>query len=166
MASHRTQLPWMLGTFVAMLLPISANAYMSGSLSALLPLLLPGMMAIPRAYFCIGSLAGTAMLVGVGVLTYFTLAVLVQGSAATGADTFSQLTKMLCGTVVMKVLQVAVLAFCFGFGVVYLVSVKPCVNPAGGPLPCYGREQQQQLQQQQQQLSLYFNMSTHCWASL
>jgi amino acid permease len=65
------------------------------------------------------------MLVGVGVLTYFTLAVLVQGSAATGADTFSQLTKMLCGTVVMKVLQVAVLAFCFGFGVVYLVSVQP-----------------------------------------
>eukprot|EP00775_Hariotina_reticulata_P005172 gene5172-5410_t len=93
-------------------------------------------MAIPRAYFAIGSLAGTGMLVGVGVLTYFTLAVLVQGSAATGASTYSQLTRTLCGGVIMKVLQVAVLAFCFGFGVVYLVIIRDILR--GAPPACNG----------------------------
>lgn len=64
---------------------------------------------------------GTAMLVGVCGLTYYTLAALVRGSAATGAATYSQLAGVTCGRPVMKLLQLAVLAFCFGFGVVYLV---------------------------------------------
>eukprot|EP00879_Flechtneria_rotunda_P030944 GHRR01033702.1.p1 GENE.GHRR01033702.1~~GHRR01033702.1.p1 ORF type:complete len:213 (+),score=61.50 GHRR01033702.1:371-1009(+) len=81
-----------------------------------------GMMAIPRAYAHIGSLTGTIMLVGVGFLTYFTLAVLVRGSAVTGAPTYTQLAHVTCGKFSAKVLQLAILAFCFGFGVVYLVS--------------------------------------------
>jgi amino acid permease len=62
------------------------------------------------------------MLIGVALLIYFTLVVLVRGSAVTGATTYSQLVSMTCGRTVMKLLQVAVLAFCFGFGVIYLVS--------------------------------------------
>jgi hypothetical protein len=81
-----------------------------------------GMMAIPRAFLQIGSVLGTAMLIGVALLIYFTLVVLVHGSAVTGAGTYSQLTFVTCGKPVMKLLQVAVLAFCFGFGVIYLVS--------------------------------------------
>lgn len=38
-----------------------------------------GMMAIPRAYTQIGSLLGTGMLLGVAVLTYWTMAILVKG---------------------------------------------------------------------------------------
>jgi amino acid permease len=55
-------------------------------------------------------------------LTYFTLAVLVHASAQTGAATYSQLVRVTCGPVPMKVLQLSVLSFCFGFSVVYLVS--------------------------------------------
>jgi hypothetical protein len=55
------------------------------------------------AYCRIGSLAGTSMLVLVGVMTYTTLVFLLRGSAATGATTYSQLTQQLCGTAVMKV---------------------------------------------------------------
>jgi amino acid permease len=80
------------------------------------------MMAIPRAYLQIGSLLGTAMLIGVALLIYFTLVVLVHGSAVTGAGTYSQLVLVTCGRPAMKLLQVAVLAFCFGFGVIYLVG--------------------------------------------
>lgn len=43
------------------------------------------------------------MLVLVGLMTYTTLVFLLQGSAATGAATYSQLTRVMCGPVVMKV---------------------------------------------------------------
>jgi amino acid permease len=89
---------------------------------------LAGMMAIPRAYLQIGSILGTAMLIGVALLIYFTLVVLVHGSAVTGAATYSQLALVTCGRPVMKLLQVAVLAFCFGFGVIYLVGAVWCCS--------------------------------------
>eukprot|EP00879_Flechtneria_rotunda_P026543 GHRR01028310.1.p1 GENE.GHRR01028310.1~~GHRR01028310.1.p1 ORF type:complete len:468 (+),score=135.13 GHRR01028310.1:72-1475(+) len=94
------------------------------------------MMAIPRAYAHIGSLTGTIMLVGVGFLTYFTLAVLVRGSAVTGAPTYTQLAHVTCGKFSAKVLQLAILAFCFGFGVVYLVIIRDIL--AGTPPACSG----------------------------
>jgi amino acid permease len=81
-----------------------------------------GMMAIPRAFLQIGWLPGTIMLVGVALLTFFTLAVLVQGSAATQASTYGELVCRTCGVGMMRLLQLAVLLFCFGFSVVYLVS--------------------------------------------
>jgi hypothetical protein len=62
------------------------------------------------------------MLIGVALLIYFTLVVLVHGSAVTGAATYSQLVLVTCGRHVMQLLQLAVLAFCFGFGVIYLVG--------------------------------------------
>lgn len=80
-----------------------------------------GMMAIPRAFLQIGWLPGSLMLIGVALLTFFTLAVLVQGSAATHASTYGELVCRTCGRGLMKVLQLAVLLFCFGFSVVYLV---------------------------------------------
>ena len=55
------------------------------------------------AYCKIGSLAGTSMLVLVGLMTYSTLVFLLKGSAATGAATYSQLTRVMCGTAIMKV---------------------------------------------------------------
>jgi hypothetical protein len=36
------------------------------------------MMAIPRAYYMMGSLLGTASLVAVGMLTYWTLVVMIK----------------------------------------------------------------------------------------
>jgi hypothetical protein len=54
-------------------------------------------------------------------LTYFTLVVLVRGSAQTGVATYSQLVGVTCGRAATKVLQLSVLSFCFGFSVVYLV---------------------------------------------
>lgn len=144
------------------------------------------------------------MLVLVGVMTYTTLVFLLRGSAATGATTYSQLTRQLCGPAVMKVgtgcgqhssrpgngqqpargqsipetkqlqtsggslrhtscppphqaaiaaaaaachllfpsspgvqvLQLAVLSFCFGFGVVYLVIIRDIL--LGTPPACNG----------------------------
>lgn len=78
-------------------------------------------MAIPRAFLLIGWLPGSLMLVGVALLTFFTLAVLVQGSAATHASTYGELVWRSCGRGWMRLLQLAVLLFCFGFSVVYLV---------------------------------------------
>ncbi|WIA19762.1 hypothetical protein OEZ85_005676 [Tetradesmus obliquus] len=95
-----------------------------------------GMMAIPRAYLQIGSVLGTAMLIGVALLIYFTLVVLVRGSAVTGAATYSQLALVTCGGPVMKLLQLAVLAFCFGFGVIYLVIIRDLL--LGTPPACNG----------------------------
>lgn len=45
------------------------------------------------------------MLVLVGLMTYTTLVFLLRGSQATGATTYSQLTRVMCGTPVMKVGQ-------------------------------------------------------------
>lgn len=88
-----------------------------------------GMMAIPRAFLQIGWLPGTIMLLGVALLTFFTLVVLVQASAATQASTYGELVCRTCGVGMMRLLQLAVLLFCFGFSVVYLVSVPhPSVN--------------------------------------
>jgi amino acid permease len=84
------------------------------------------MMAIPRAFLLIGWLPGSLMLVGVALLTFFTLAVLVQGSAATHASTYGELVWRICGRGWMRLLQLAVLLFCFGFSVVYLVSSRSC----------------------------------------
>lgn len=84
-----------------------------------------GMMAIPRAFFLVGWLPGTLMMAGVAALTTFTMAVLVQGSAAAGpghASTYAELVQHTLGTTMMRLLQLAVLMFCFGFSVVYLVS--------------------------------------------
>mgnify|MGYP001810762282 CR=1 FL=1 len=64
-------------------------------------------------------------------LTYFTLAVLVHGSAQTGAATYSQLVQVTCGPVATKVLQLSVLSFCFGFSVVYLVSISDVIGGRG-----------------------------------
>lgn len=83
-----------------------------------------GMMAIPRAFLQIGWMPGTLMLVGVAVLTFFTLGVLVQGSEVTHATTYGELALRTCGKGVMRLLQLAVLLFCFGFSVVYLVRVR------------------------------------------
>lgn len=80
------------------------------------------MMAIPRAFLLIGWLPGSIMLVGVALLTFFTLTVLVQGSAATHSSTYGELALRTCGRGVMRILQLAVLLFCFGFSVVYLVG--------------------------------------------
>lgn len=82
-----------------------------------------GMMAIPRALWLIGWLPGTLMLVGVAALTCFTLAVLVEGSVSTQAATYAELVSRTCGRGLARLLQLAVLLFCFGFSVVYLVSV-------------------------------------------
>jgi amino acid permease len=81
-----------------------------------------GMMAIPRAFMQVGWLPGSTMLIGVAVLTFFSLAVLVQGSAAAQASTYGELVCRTCGRGLMRLLQLAVLLFCFGFSVVYLVS--------------------------------------------
>jgi amino acid permease len=81
-----------------------------------------GMMSIPRAFAFIGWLPGTLMLLGVAGLTYFTLAVLVQGTQSFNAPTYPRLVLVTCGRSTAKLLQVAVLAFLFGFNVVYLVS--------------------------------------------
>lgn len=81
-----------------------------------------GMMAIPRAMWLIGWLPGTLMLVGVAALTCFTLAVLVEGSVSTQAATYAELVSKTCGRGLARLLQLAVLLFCFGFSVVYLVS--------------------------------------------
>jgi amino acid permease len=69
------------------------------------------------------ELCATTYLLLQAALTYFTLAVLVRGSAQTGATTYSQLVRVTCGRLPMKVLQLSVLSFCFGFSVVYLVSI-------------------------------------------
>ncbi|WIA17082.1 hypothetical protein OEZ85_013981 [Tetradesmus obliquus] len=95
-----------------------------------------GMMAVPRAYLQVGWLLGTVMLLGVAALTYFTLAVLVHGSAQTGAATYSQLVQVTCGHVATKVLQLSVLSFCFGFSVVYLVVIRDLL--LGSPPHCNG----------------------------
>lgn len=82
------------------------------------------MMAIPRAFLQIGWLPGSCMLVGVAALTFFTLSVLVQGSAATQASTYGELVTQTCGAGLMRLLQLAVVLFCFGFSVVYLVRAE------------------------------------------
>jgi hypothetical protein len=43
-----------------------------------------GMMAIPRAYYLMGWVLGTAMLLVVAYLTYWTLSVLVDATDKTG----------------------------------------------------------------------------------
>lgn len=80
------------------------------------------MMAIPRAFLQIGWLPGTAMLVGVALLTFYTLAVLIRASAATHSSTYPDLVCRTCGVWMMRLLQLAMLLFCFGFSVVYLVG--------------------------------------------
>jgi amino acid permease len=82
-----------------------------------------GMMAIPRALWLIGWAPATLIMVGVAALTCFTLAVLVQGSASTQAGTYAELVYRTCGRSLARLLQLAVLLFCFGFSVVYLVSL-------------------------------------------
>eukprot|EP00775_Hariotina_reticulata_P002242 gene2242-2554_t len=90
-----------------------------------------GMMSIPRAFAFIGWLPGTLMLMGVAGLTYFTLAVLVQGTQSFNAPTYPRLVLVTCGRSTAKLLQVAVLAFLFGFNVVYLVVIKDILVGAG-----------------------------------
>lgn len=63
-----------------------------------------GMMAIPQAFHRVGWVAGTSMLIGVALLTYATLALMLQGSDATGARaSYAQLARVLCGRTVMQV---------------------------------------------------------------
>ena len=45
-----------------------------------------GMMAIPRAYYMMGSLLGTASLVVVGLLTYWTLVVMIKVKGGGGKE--------------------------------------------------------------------------------
>ena len=85
-------------------------------------------MSIPSALERIGALAAVAMLIGVGLLTYYTLAVLVHASATTGAATYAQLTRSLCGRRVAQLLQASILAFCAGFCVVYLVRLRHALD--------------------------------------
>ncbi len=81
------------------------------------------MMAIPRAYYLLGALLGTAMLVAVACLTYWTKAVLVDGSAATGRSSYASLAWVTCGRGAALAVQLAVWAFCFGFMIIYLVVI-------------------------------------------
>lgn len=81
----------------------------------------PGMMAIPHAFYACGTLVGVAMLAGVAWLTHITLCALITASAVTGVRTYAGLTTRLLGPCAALALQLSVLGFCFGFGVVYLV---------------------------------------------
>lgn len=54
-------------------------------------------MAIPSAYYRLGAIAGTALLAGVALLTYWTKAVLVEASETTGGTSFAAVTEASVG---------------------------------------------------------------------
>lgn len=88
-----------------------------------------GMMGLPRAYRSLGSVLGTSLIIIVGGLTYWSMAVLVEGNERHArAQTYPSLARAACGPRVALAVRAAVLLFCFGFAVVYLVRGR------GGPL--------------------------------
>ncbi len=94
-----------------------------------------GMMGLPRAYRMLGSVFGTSLILVVGVLTYWSMAVIVAGNERhRGATTYRALAQQACGRRVAALVQGAVFLFCFGFVVVYLVSAgrlqNDCANAA------------------------------------
>ena len=95
------------------------------------------MMALPRAYLLMGWVLGTIMLVGTAGLVYWTLAVLIDGSARTGAVTYVGLTQRLCSKATVVALQAALFLFCFGFMVVHLVVIADLLG-GSGPSVCNG----------------------------
>lgn len=82
-----------------------------------------GMLAIPRAFYLFGTIMGTATLLVVGALTYFTLAGLVSATKVTRARNYGSLVEIVCGRTARVVLQGAVFFNCFGIMVVFLVVV-------------------------------------------
>ncbi|GBF90578.1 amino acid transporter [Raphidocelis subcapitata] len=97
-----------------------------------------GMMGLPRAYRLLGSVLGTGLIALVGVLTYWSMAVMVAGTEAHRgtATTYRGLARAACGRRVAALVQVAVLLFCFGFCVVYLVVITDVLT--GSPPLCNG----------------------------
>jgi amino acid permease len=96
-----------------------------------------GMMALPRAYFLMGSILGTLMLFGMACLVYWTLAVLIDGSTRTGAVTYVGLAQRLCSKSTVVALQAALFLFCFGFMVVHLVVMADLLA-GSNPSLCNG----------------------------
>lgn len=83
------------------------------------------MMGLPRAYRILGSALGSGLIVLVGILTYWSMAVMVAGNERhKGTTTYRALARAACGRGVALLVQLAVLLFCFGFCVVYLVRCR------------------------------------------
>lgn len=91
-----------------------------------------GMMPIPYAFNLLGWSLGSAMLVGVALVSYWTMAVMVQGSAETGESSYSSLVGRVLGPGGEALLQAALFGFCFGVMAVYLVVCGDVLAGAPG----------------------------------
>lgn len=89
-----------------------------------------GMLAIPRAFVQVGWLAGTAMLLLVGLLSWLTMVVLVRGASQHGCSTYAGLVATVFQhrsrrtKLMFLPLQLSIVGFCLGFSVVHLVTVR------------------------------------------
>ncbi|KAI8469238.1 MAG: transmembrane amino acid transporter protein-domain-containing protein [Monoraphidium minutum] len=96
-----------------------------------------GMMGLPRAFRLLGWVTGTTLIAAVGGITYWSMAVIVEGDArAGGCASYAALARAACGRRVADAAQVSVLLFCFGFAVVYLVVITDVL--VGTPPACNG----------------------------
>jgi amino acid permease len=91
-----------------------------------------GMMPIPHAFNLLGWVAACGMLIGVAAVTYWTNAVMVQGSADTGEGSYASLVGRLVGPAGAGLLQAALFGFCFGVMAVYLVVIGDIMAGAPG----------------------------------
>jgi amino acid permease len=80
-----------------------------------------GMMAVPKAFSLLGWVTGSGLLVCIHILTFMTLAGLVDGTRITGVRSYGGLVHRVLGRPAGIILQVSVFLNCYLMNVVFVV---------------------------------------------
>lgn len=92
-------------------------------------------ISLPKAFYMLGVLLGSAILLVVGATTAFTLSALARASERTGLKTYPSIVGATCGKPAKVVLILCLMVGCFGFMVVFLVVIGDVLV---GRAPDYG----------------------------
>eukprot|EP00884_Botryococcus_braunii_P001815 jgi/Botrbrau1/11634/Bobra.0209s0024.1 len=94
-----------------------------------------GMTAIPRTYHLLGILLATAMLMLVGFLTHISVMYIIRASVRTGHMSYPDVTGHLFGRVGATILQISLVARCFGLMLVYMIVAGDILAGGGEGYP-------------------------------
>lgn len=82
-----------------------------------------GIIALPKAFEVLGMLLGAAVLLGVGFLSYFSIAGLIRATIKTRAHSYSSVVRIFFGHSGSNVLRLTMIMNCAGILIVYMVMV-------------------------------------------
>mmetsp|Transcript_13536 Transcript_13536/g.34173 ORF Transcript_13536/g.34173 Transcript_13536/m.34173 type:complete len:485 (-) Transcript_13536:92-1546(-) len=82
-----------------------------------------GIIALPKSFEVLGMLLGAAVMLGVGLLSYFSIAGLVRATLKTRARSYSSVVRTFFGHSGSNVLRVTMILNCAGILIVYMVMV-------------------------------------------